>query len=339
MSPLWSSRKIKQLLTNSYKPSPNYYYHIQSFAQSVFFFPYKKFLQLTRKCDAIKGISLFTSVTRQAEGSMTVEAAVILPLFLCFFLNLGCAIELIRLHSNLEFALCEIGNRMAVYGYALTSADSGAGESNPGESKENGVWSELKDVAFSYIYVKNEIVNYLGEQYLEESPISKGTAGLHFPESEIFTGEDCFEIVATYEVAPFDSIAGFRNFRMANRYYGHLWNGYHIPGTEGAGKSGDVVYVAENGVVYHSDRECSHLLLSVKSVSLQEAYTGRNEYGERYTLCMRCKDSGVQGNVYITNEGDNIHYRVDCPGLKRTVNAVAKNDAEKYRACSRCVVK
>lgn len=253
------------------------------------------------------------------------EAAVVLPLFLCFFLNLGCAIELIRLHGNLEFALCEIGNRMTVYGYAL--------------SGDGGVGSELKDLALSYGYVKNELVKYLGEQYLEETPLSQGVEGLQFWESELVTGEDCIEIIVTYEVAPFGKIAAFRPFRMANRYYGHLWNGYQIPEMEGTGIHPAVVYVTENGVVYHTDRNCSHLSLSVRSVSLQEAYASRNEDGKNYTPCARCKEEGMQKKVYITDEGDNIHFRADCPGLKRTVKAVSGEEAEKYRACSRCVEK
>lgn len=251
------------------------------------------------------------------------EAAVVLPLFLSFFLNLGCAIELIRLHDNLEFALCEIGHRMTVYGYAL-AGDEGNG-------------SELKDIAFSYGYVKREIVKYLGEQYLEESPLSEGVAGLQFWESEIFTGEDCFELVVTYEVAPFCKLAGFGAFRMANRYYGHLWSGYQIPGAEDAGESHAVVYVTENGAVYHTDRNCSHLTLSVRKVSLQEANASHNEYGEHYTPCRRCQDDGTQEKVYITKEGNNIHYRADCPGLKRTVRTVPIEEAGRYRACSRCV--
>ena len=35
---------------------------------------------------------------------------------------------------------------------------------------------------------------------------------------------------------------------MANRYYGHLWNGYAIPGTE---NDEEYVYVTEDSEVYH----------------------------------------------------------------------------------------
>ena len=82
---------------------------------------------------------------------MTVEASIVLPLFLFFFLNLGCAIEMIRLHGNLQLALWQIGSKMAVYGYALDS----------GEQPENsdGWWRDLAGIAVSATYVKGQIIN------------------------------------------------------------------------------------------------------------------------------------------------------------------------------------
>ena len=50
----------------------------------------------------IKGISLFTFFFKPLHAGMTIEASIVLPLFLFFFLNLGCAIEMIRLHGNLQ---------------------------------------------------------------------------------------------------------------------------------------------------------------------------------------------------------------------------------------------
>ena len=267
----------------------------------------------TKCAPRIKGIWLFTS--RFEEGSMTVEAAVVLPLFLMFFLALGSAMEMIRLHGNLEFALCDIGRRMSVYGSYIARS-------------EEGLASELGDLALTYTYVKKEIQNYLGEEYLEASPLVNGVEGLRFGESEIWDGGEHFEVLVTYQVAPFGELAGVKGFRMANRYYGHFWNGYEIPT--------DVVYVAENGEVYHVDAMCTHLFLSVRSVSLQEAYRSRNRNGERYGLCEYCEKLDAKNTVYITEEGNRFHYKRDCTGLKRTVYEISVEKTEGYRPCSRC---
>lgn len=265
-------------------------------------------------CKIIEGIWAFAS--RFTEGSMTVEAAMVLPLFLLFFLALGSAMEMIRLHGKMQFALCDIGNRMSVYGYALTMEE------------EEGFSSEVADIALTYTYVKKEIVDYLGKEYLEASPLVKGVDGLRFGESEIWNGGELFELLVTYEVAPFGEMAGVKGFRMANRYYGRFWNGYEIPT--------DVVYVTEHGEVYHIDAMCTHLFLSVRQVSLQEACQYRNHNGERYTLCEYCENSEQKNKVYITETGNRFHYKKDCTGLKRTVFEIAKEETDGYRPCSRC---
>jgi len=265
----------------------------------------------------IEGIWLFAS--RFAEGSMTIEAAVVLPLFLMFFLALGSAMEMMRLHENLQFALTDIGNRMSVYGSFLTMPD------------ETGLGTEIGDIALTYTYVKKEIEDYLGKEYLEASPLVNGVDGLCFGESEIWDGGEHFEILVTYQVAPFGEMAGVKGFRMSNRYYGHFWNGYEIPV--------DVVYVTENGTVYHTDAMCTHLFLSVRQVSLQEAYRSRNQKGEKYSLCEYCETSDAKNTVYITETGNRFHYKKECTGLKRTVYEVSKDEAQGYGACSRCTGK
>jgi len=333
MSPLWKEQNVKQLQLIIIKPSPKQYSFLQSFARSFEICRKRRSFQNDKhpiKNSAIEGISLFISRLPQLEAGMTVEAAMVLPLFLFFFLNLGCAIELIRLHSNLEFALCDIGNRMSVYGYVLEAQGTEEAKSDA------ELWEELGDVAFSHTFIKNAVVRDVGESYLQESPLVGGAKGLQFWESEIFGEDGCIEIIATYKVSPYVGTVGFGSFRMSNRYYGHIWSGYQIPGADSK-QGSEIVYVAENGVVYHESRNCSYLLLSVRGVSLEEAWTSRNTDGERYTPCMRCYDEEkVLETVYITDDGENIHCRRDCGSLRRTVYTLTKEDAKKYRACNRC---
>ena len=94
----------------------------------------------------IERASLLTLCKMGVQASMTVEAAFVLPLFLFLFVNLGSALEMIRLHGNLQLALWETGNRMCVYGHLV-------GDEAGGEVSET-VAGDLGEVAFSYTYVK-----------------------------------------------------------------------------------------------------------------------------------------------------------------------------------------
>lgn len=352
---LWEKRELQQPKTIQKRPSPKHNNHILSFAQSYH-------SNLCKLSDAIKGASLFISKGGWLSASMTVEAALVLPLFLFFFLNLMYSIEMIRLHGNLQLALWETGNRMTVYGSVLSNentsderqtaaeAESGwretmaaeaangwrtttsaDGQARERQEEQDSWWMELAGVVWSYTYVKAQITEYLGEEYLEQSPLTYGADGLQFLESNVWEGEDCFEVVVTYSVSPLCGISAFRPFRMANRYYGHLWNGYQLPGTETL-----FVYVAENGEVYHTDRNCTHLKLSVRQVTWQQAHASRNAQGKSYTACEKCGVQGAAAVVYITDEGECYHFNSDCPGLKRTVACIALSEAGDLRQCQRC---
>ncbi len=281
-------------------------------------------------CHFAERTSLFASLFRTVKAGMTVEASIVLPLFLFFFLNLGCAIEMIRLHGNLQLSLWQIGSRMAVYGYALDSGETP--ESN------DGWWRDLAGIAVSATYVKGQIISSAGADYLNGSPLVGGGAGLQLWESEIFGDDDTIDIVVTYSVSPWSSLMGFRPFRMANRYYAHIWNGYHLSGTGETGETTRIVYVTENGAVYHMSMECTHLQLSVQEIPSSGIDDMRNQGGGRYYPCSRCANGNMRSTLYITNEGNRYHYDRGCSGLRRTVSSMTIEQAEEagYRPCSRC---
>lgn len=263
----------------------------------------------------VEGLSPFASFRGRLDAGMTVEAALVLPLCLFFLLNLGHAVEMIRLHNNLQLALLETGNKVAIYGY-----DRGG----------SGTASLV-----SGAYVHSSLKNYLGSAYLDASPLTYGSRGLQLLESKMLTSGDELDVILTYSVSPMIKLMGFGNFRMVNRYRAHLWNGYDI---SAAVRVEERVYVAENGEVWHKERNCTYLQLSIRQVQGTEIGKERNQWGRRYEACKVCA-KGIGPNVlYVTSDGNSYHYRIDCPGMKRTVRSLTKKAAEEggYRRCSRC---
>lgn len=334
MSPLWSNELKKSI--NNKKPSPINQIAFSDSARNPesSLEGYKKMPPVILRF--IKGTSLFAFLSKKVVAGMAVEASLVLPLFLFFFLNLGCAIELIRVHGNLQLALWQIGSKVAVYGYAI---DSGADPESVEE--EGGWWKDLGGIALSSTLVRQQMIRSAGSDYLDQSPLTNGAGGLQFWESELFGDEDKVDVIVTYSVSPWSSLMGFRSFRMANRYYAHIWNGYgmSISGdAEEGGEESKTVYVTETGTVYHLSMECTHLKLSVSSVAASVVDEQRNQNGGKYHPCARCAKGSTPGTLYITGEGDRYHYDAGCSGLKRTVSSMLKEQAEEegYRACSRC---
>lgn len=330
MSLLWKPQTERTIIKFIDKPSPAIAGWGRGFARDLF--PPDN---TSPKKDSIKGTSLFAFLdcNRTISASMTVEAAAVLPLLIFFFLNLISAIEMIRLHGNLELALWETGRRMGVYGYAYDQVLSVQEEREEGKTP---IWAEgLSGLVLNNIYARHEVIHYVGREYLDYSPLTYGSDGLNFLESR-FMEDDCIDIRVTYQVSAWSPVPGFPSFRMANRYYGRAWTGYEIPVNEDS-KSEDYVWVAVNGKVYHETYECSYLNKMIRTVSIAQIPLMRNNNGEIYTQCWLCREEPGSFEVYLTQDGSRYHNRFDCSSLKRTIFTVLRMDAiTKYRPCSRC---
>lgn len=350
MSFLWNGIVFLKLLKNKARPSPKHKkYFLKNAYKKSGVLPGRK-IYLNKINLPIERTSVPAFFNKKVKAGMTVEAAIVLPIFLFFFLNLSCAIEMIRLHCNLEAALCNTGNKMSVYGSALIggAAKAEVGTENVEDGMENNegkknnksdniVIQEAGDIFFSYIYVKNAVIKYEGKDYLDNSPLLYGSDGLQFIESDIFTSQDTFDITMTYAVSPWIDCIGIRPFRMANRYYGHIWNGYDLSNFAKDEEKAETVYIAENASVYHENINCTHLRLTIREVSPGQIGSERNIYGNKYTLCEKCGKGIMPNKLYVGKEGDRYHYSDECPGLKRTVYSMKRAEAEqKYRPCSRC---
>lgn len=248
---------------------------------------------------------------RKLKGSMTVEAAIVVPLLLLFFLHLGSCMEMLRLHGRLEYALWQTGRELAVYAAAVDDAP---------------------DVAVSYLYVNGRVQQILGREYLDTSPLVYGSMGLNYLASE-YQEDENINIVLTYQVGPPITCFPFPYFRMTSRYYGRAWTGYAVGEEE---KSNVYVYVTDEGEVWHRRGDCSYLKLSIYDAPLESVWMLRNTSGEHYTACSRCDRCPQSGIVYLTREGNRYHSNRNCPSLQRRIHAVEWRENMPYRPCSRC---
>lgn len=265
----------------------------------------------------------FLSAPFKCSGSMTVEAVIVLPIFIFFVLNLLFYIEIFRLHSVFAIALHETGNTMAVYGHIYDNAV---------DQKEEVLPQFAENIGFTYLYVKQDIIRQVGNEYLEQSPLTMGSDGMNFLYSTIMNEQDMIDIVLTYRVSPLIDIAGFSSFYMMNRYYARAFTGYKLTSNTPV----QYVYLAENGRVYHTSLDCTHLNLSIQQTNSHLVLTLRNQKGQKYTVCSLCIRHMAEDKLYITNQGSHYHSDINCSGLKRTVSSIPISEATQYPVCSRC---
>ena len=240
------------------------------------------------------------------SASVTVEAAVAVPLFFFAVLCLVYLLELMAVGTAVRAGLQYAGKRAAEDAAVVT--------------------------ALLPSRVEADVVENIGADRLDRSIIVGGSSGIDCSRSRLSPVTGIGEVTAVYLVeipVPFFEILPVE-YEESLRI--KAWTGYEKGGF--GDEDDETVYITETGMVYHRDYHCSYLDLSVRMVSREEVGGLRNENGGKYTACQQCKGSG--GLVFITDYGDRYHSSPSCGGLKRTVYAIPLSEAVGKGACSKC---
>jgi hypothetical protein len=278
--------------------------------------------------------TFFRTIRKSKEvflaASITVEASIVLPLFIFFLVNIMTAFNVIKVQSDLEAALHQTGSEIALVGYDIKTGKDALGLSGD---------SPAKDVlaAGGYMaYASHSVRKYLGDS-VNKSCVTGGASGLSFLTSKIMAGDDYIDIVVDYKVHPLIPVIGFKEFKVQSRYFGHAWTGYDISGGMKTERSEEeMVYVTEHGTVYHRDAGCRHLKIDVRSIPYDSLDTVRSADGSKYYPCEYCGGKVGGGNVFVTDYGIRYHSSVSCPGLKRKIYTIPISEVGGRGPCSSC---
>lgn len=255
------------------------------------------------------------------SASLTLEAALVLPLFFCAVLAMLYFADAVTLQVRLMNGIRETGREMA----AAAAAKDLAGIEN---SEDLG----LAGTVLSEVYAAASVRKKAGEL---PSRVMKGEIlllGSSFLENEMID----LKVSGLLKIpVPF---FGIRSIRYWQRGYVRAWTG-RDPKEKDAGDADDAensyVYVTATGTVYHTSEDCTHLKLSIRQVKLGDVSSLRSEDGSKYHACSCYKES-PSALVYITNEGVRYHSSLECNGLKRTVQKVELSELPDLKQCLRC---
>lgn len=243
-----------------------------------------------------------------SKASVTVEAALTIPVFLFAVL---CLIYLLEIQSIRTSIRC-------------------AAQSAAKEAAEDVVLLP----AVNIIKFKQDMIENIGAHRINRSILSGGSSGLSCSRTymSLITGE--IHVTVEYVVKlPFPEFTNITaKFREEMTVKG--WTGYAKRG-EGT-EDEQIVYMTDKALVYHEDYQCTYLQLSIRFVPYSELGGIRNEDGGRYHKCDKCVSGSPYAGVYITNTGGKYHNSLGCSGLKRTIHAVKKSQTGGRGGCSRC---
>ncbi len=242
------------------------------------------------------------------KGSVTIEAALVLPCYLFGALCLIYLLEIMTIQLNIRAGMEEasklLSEDVAAVSYVSTSG------------------------------IEEAILECINEDKLNNSIVVGGSGGLDCSESSVSLTSGIVQLKVGYSVQlPVPTFTHLSlSFEEELMFKG--WTGY----TEiGSIDRDDVVYITENASVYHTDYDCTYLQLSISSIGMEDVDEARNIEGGTYGMCEKCGNSNANsGVVYITESGESYHTTLGCSGLKRTIYAVPISEVVGKGVCSRC---
>lgn len=259
------------------------------------------------------------------EGVVTIEASIVIPIFLFCFLEIMSLFQYISVYSGILYAMKQVGDPICIHGYAYDILIENNGEQKIGEQI-------VSSLIFSEGYLDTQLQKKCSAT-INEKYIQNGIKGISLLGSYLNNDSGIVSIVVRYTLKPMFSIAG-TEYRVISRYYGKLWTGYSL---EEPVAAKEYVYVTETGSVYHLSKDCTYLRLSISTVIMNELSEVRNESGARYKPCEICVDlKKTQQLYYITKSGNRYHSEIGCSSLKRTIYRIELAEIDQRSVCSRC---
>ncbi len=274
-------------------------------------------------------------------ASATVEAALVIPLYIYAVLAIVYVIQMTGIQSTMYKAVYDSTRQLARYTYAVEKSGVTSGSSEDASESDT---ESIKSLTAQTGGAKASVTSALARQYLlgnlpadyeKNNKIQGGTAGIqvHAAFSQEADNEICLKV--TYRLNnPFD-VFGIGAVKITQQCSSAAWLG-QAAGEDGSDTdSNERVYITAQGTVYHKSRACTYLNPSIRQITQEQLDTARNSSGAKYYLCERCGGRSSAG-IYITDYGDRYHYDRNCSGLKRSILCVPLSQVQDKSPCSKC---
>lgn len=268
-----------------------------------------KSLQVNDKVKRILSPHKERAVLSALKGSITVEAAMVLPIFIFVIISIVALLLLFLFHNALQIDMDNTARELSVIQTGLKEHERIADVYSIGRilSEKTG-----KVAGVCGIYGGRYGINFTGSDLASESGIKTIRAEYMWKSPQKYF---CFEQKSCY-------IA---------------WTGKSLVDNTEENNDEMTVYMTENGTVYHTDKNCTYLTREIKRVNIKDVSNYRNLGGGKYYPCEKCEASHCEGNeVYITVYGTRYHKDRECNVLKRYIKELKISEIKGIRKCKKC---
>lgn len=269
------------------------------------------------------------------NGSLTVEAAVVVPMVVCFLISFIYLINIISFKMELYTQINKTANMISKYAYTYSVKEKDCSEFLDSQGK-------------STLAVANIYLNLAGK--VDSKIVVGGLAGISLINSKIEEENGNIDIVANYYVRIPSVFSNLLVYRQQTRVKARMFIGqkYDKDNThnddggvdnEDDNEEEEYVYISKTSKVYHTNENCTYIKPRVKQINKEQLADVRNESGAKYYACEICCESDIiPSKVYILTYGTRYHVKMDCSEIKRTVRKVKLSSVKEMRQCAKCAM-
>lgn len=257
---------------------------------------------------------------KQVKASMTVEAAIVLPLFVFFAAALLVPMRMLDTQRKLQTTVEMACEDLSFYMYL---SENGVESGNLEEK------TEIVTDAAAGVWLSGKLADYGKMVDVKRTQV---------PDEN---GDIVLEAVYREKIPFFSESIEEMSLEVSAKKRG--WIGIsgkltvEQEGADGGESDVEMVYVGKSMGRYHKDRSCHYISNDYQTVSLEEAKSMRDAYGHRFTECASCgMEINADGTVYITAGGRKYHGTMDCGAMVSYVQKVPLSEVLHLGACSYC---
>lgn len=249
------------------------------------------------------------------KGSMTVEAALVFPIFLLAVTAFLYLLVLTQLKIETGRSLTDAGKDLAVLAeYSDTAGGMGS-------------------TAAVILYGKQEVKAALSGK-VAAAVLMDGAEGLSLLGSSWDSEKSLITLEISGQAVFPPGISWFHPVRIRQKRVVRGWTGFGGRERSSNSEKEEVVYVTDYGTVYHRELSCRYLKLSIRQSRLSEVADLRNESGGKYYPCEKCWKEGADP-VFLTDDGTRYHQSLNCSAMVRGIHTIPLSETM-LPPCSVC---
>lgn len=251
-----------------------------------------------------------TSICTYHKASYTLEAVILFPLAVGFFVSILFLFRILQVQILVEESLIYTGKKTALESSVISSDIALLASAN----------------AF--------FLDALGERNISNRDVVGGIWGVSLFGSDSTKEE--LVLKATYQMKLPIHFFGKKYFTITHENTFRKWNGASPRNNESSEELSTYVYVTPSGNAYHKTSKCRSLDLSVEQIHINKIATLRGENGQKYYPCSMCSKSNKTTYVYYTKYGYLYHVDIACSSIKRTISKIPITEIGSKTPCNYC---